>query len=230
MRAIPLHGRNAAGRVALVDDEDFGLVSQYRWYPRKPKKASRMTYAACNYTRDGKPGRIMMHMLITGWPMTDHIDHDGLNNQRANLRPVTVSQNAANMRANRGASSDFKGVWWAKKERVWRAGIQYQYKKVTLGSFDSEEAAARAYDAAARRLAGSHAYLNFPDPPPEQPKRTPESVGAEIRFCECGYWVIKAEGPDGAEWQHLLPSTVVCPPVQGSSRKQSTWEVGRQAS
>ena len=163
MKTIQLLGVDGAGRVALVDDGDYDLVSQYRWFPYY-RPHNRTLYAQCHNIRwQGKTRSFLMHQIITGWARTDHKDHDGLNNQRSNLRPVTVSQNGANMQSHRDSTSSFKGVSWNSARQTWRASIQYQYRRRELGSFTSEEAAARAYDSAAREMMGEWAHLNFPD-------------------------------------------------------------------
>jgi hypothetical protein len=103
-----------------------------------------------------------MHQLITDFALTDHKDHDGLNNRRSNLRESTYLLNAANRRKNFRGSSRFKGVSWYKSTSKWRAYANVSGKKVTLGYFLDEEEAARAYDASALAEYGDHACLNFP--------------------------------------------------------------------
>ena len=168
MRTILLHGKKAAGRVALVDDTDYELVSRYRWCA-KDARHGLVTYAVANVKINGRHTTIMMHKLITGWPRTDHHDHDGLNNQRSNLRAATSSQNGANRRRSRSGSSQFKGVSWVRREAKWHAQIGVNGTHVYLGSFTTEHDAARAYDTAARAAFGQYACVNFPDLPDMEP-------------------------------------------------------------
>jgi predicted nucleic acid-binding Zn ribbon protein len=174
MKTVPLHGKKAAGLVALVDDEDYGFVLPFRW---NVKESGRMIYAMANVVRgDGSHTTISMHKLITGWPMADHANHDGLDNQRSNLRPATPSQNSMNNRPRRNTSSRYKGVGWQKNQGVWVAHVGTPAGRIYLGIFASEESAARAYDTVARQAFGEYACLNFPDLPPAElpaPKECP---------------------------------------------------------
>jgi hypothetical protein len=100
-----------------------------------------------------------MHKLITGWPQTDHINHDGLDNRRGNLRPVTTIQNQQNRRPRAIASSKYKGVC-RHRDRKWLARICINGTQYHLGLFVTEEDAALAYNAAALEAFGEYAYLN----------------------------------------------------------------------
>jgi hypothetical protein len=166
MKTVPLRGKKAAGRVARVDDGDYELVSAYTWYVYEAKRPGRRTqgpYATAPIWRDGKWTTIRMHTLIMGRKGIDHKDHDGLNNQRSNLRDATPGQNSHNTRAHAGAFSRFKGVSCSFDGNIWVAQICVNGHNRRLGRFPFEEEAARAYDAAAREAFGEYAYLNFPD-------------------------------------------------------------------
>lgn len=171
MKTVPLHGKIAAGRVARVDDGDYDLVMQYRWHVIERVRPGRRThgpYAAAGIWDGERNRHILMHKLLTGYPQTDHRNHDGLDNQRHNLRPATDPQNHANERkplayGGKPTSSRFKGVCWSKRERKWQARIRVgNGKRLDLGMFKSEIDAARAYDEAALTAHGEYAYLNFP--------------------------------------------------------------------
>lgn len=150
MKEIPL----TQGKVALIDDEDFEAVSAVKWYAQH----NRVLYAA------SKRGRIVyMHRLILGAPpgvQVDHINGDGLDNRRANLRLCSNSQNHANLRKRTETSSRFKGVYWNKARRKWHAQIKANQRTFYLGLFDSEEAAGAAYDRAATEHFGTFSRLN----------------------------------------------------------------------
>lgn len=167
METVPLNGKKAAGRVALVDDGDYDLVMQYRWHVREQWQASGRRingpYAMATIWRDGRQGGLLMHKLITGWPFTDHINHDGLDNQRHNLRPGHGGLNMRNQRAWLEHSSRFKGVSLIPHSGKYRARIQVDHRIRSLGCYFTEEEAALAYDTAARVAFGEYACLNFPD-------------------------------------------------------------------
>ena len=157
-RTIPLSG----GFVALVDEEDYGRLSQHKWFAQRGK---RTTYAARDQHAPARR-RMYMHREILGLPdgrtmNADHKNGNGLDNRRENLRVGTQSQNLAN-RAGWGKTSRYKGVTWNKKRGVWVASVCVNYKHHFLGHFSLEEEAARAYDVAALQHRGEFARLNFP--------------------------------------------------------------------
>lgn len=171
MRQVPLYGKLARGRVALVDDQDWPLVSPYRWNVIEPKRHG-YTYGpyaqAGRLLPDGRRDRghcVLMHTLITGYARTDHVDHDGLNNQRSNLRPATGQQNNGNRRKLRRKSSAYKGVSWYSDPRTatsgwWRASITVDNHQRSLGYHALEDDAARAYNRGAWDVFGDFAELN----------------------------------------------------------------------
>lgn len=158
MKQIPL----TRGKFAIVDDEDFDWLSQWKWYARKSRNTF---YAERHISRENdKRITIRMHREVCGTPPrmeTDHRDGDGLNNCRSNLRVATQSQNNANQRKLRSASSKYKGVWRDGVRRKWEARIRVNYRKIFLGYFEGEEEAAKAYDKAAQKFFGEFARLNF---------------------------------------------------------------------
>ena len=144
----------------LVDEVDFEWLSKTRWCVLKQKTGERL-YAA----RRLNNRFVLMHRIITNAPSgldVDHINGNGLDNRRDNLRICTRSENLHNMRP-RGGSSSFKGVSWNKRDQVWRAYINVNGSRHSLGSFRSEIDAAHAYDDAAREHFGDFAFCNFPE-------------------------------------------------------------------
>jgi len=145
------------GKFALVDDEDFEWLSQWKWYAQK---SCNIFYAKTHIYKNDKRTTIGMHSLLLNAKQIDHKDGNGLNNQKENLRACTHSQNQMNMRPI-GGSSKYKGVCWYKRYKKWRSQIRVNGKKIHLGYFDSEEDAAGAYDDAAKIIFGEFARFNL---------------------------------------------------------------------
>lgn len=138
----------------LVDDEDYeAVMAAGKWftYPNR-----RTIYAFRNVRRNGKQTTEQLHTFLTGYPMTDHIDGDGLNNCRANLREATASLNGANRRVGSNSSTGVKGVWLKPSGR-YAAYIKHKGTRYCLGRYDTLEGAKAAYDAKARELFGEYA-------------------------------------------------------------------------
>ena len=159
MKKIPL----TLGKFALVDDEDYDWLSQWKWHALK----ARNTYYAQRSAPigGGKYKNLRMHREIMKTPetlYTDHIDGDGLNNQKANLRFCTLQQNQFNRSPERNCSSNFKGVSWKKSGQKWLATITVNKRLKHIGVFTSEIEAAKAYDNVAKEAYGEFARLNFP--------------------------------------------------------------------
>jgi hypothetical protein len=139
------------GRFAEVDCEDAVALRVFKW---RAFRAGGTWYAAT--TIGGKT--VLMHRLILGakdGSTVDHKDHNGLNNRRGNLRLCSTSQNAMNKRSGR----KFKGVWNLRGGKF-GAAIVAGSERIFLGVFGCAEAAACAYDHAARRHFGEFACTN----------------------------------------------------------------------
>jgi hypothetical protein len=152
------------GKVARVDDADYPLLSQWKWGYLPNKRSG---YAVRWETRGGVRRTIYMHRQIMGaerGQLVDHEDGDGLNNQRYNLRMANETQNLAN-RPTRERTIAYRGVYPNNKGRTlpYKAQIKAYCRNWHLGSYLTQEQAARAYDRAALHFFGSFARLNFPD-------------------------------------------------------------------
>ena len=149
------------GKFAIIDACDAERVLGHRWHAVKIK---RTFYAAIKGMNGaGKKAPLLMHRLILPPPpglQVDHIDGNGLDNRRRNLRLATNTQNQQNCKAHRDNASGLKGVSWVKQQRKWAARLTMGGKEKRLGRFDTKEEAAAAYDRAALELFGEFARTN----------------------------------------------------------------------
>jgi hypothetical protein len=152
-----------SGHIALIDDADLALVTAPGLYWHLTPADGR-DYVGRRWRDAGVYRKQRLHSFLTGWSLVDHINGDGMDNRRANLRSATASQNNCNKGAAPGFASQYKGVALIsrRKSRPWLAQIKKDRKYFYLGYFDSQDDAARAYDTAARELHGEFAHLNFP--------------------------------------------------------------------
>lgn len=153
------------GKIAIVDDEDYPEISKYKWHVRPDSTRTNCWYAARRIVIGNKITSISMHRALLNPPsslIVDHIDGNGLNNTRENLRliPPNSFKNIANSRLRKDSRSGFKGVTWHSQGRKWRAGIQSNKKYKSLGLFSDPMNAARAYDSAAVLEYGEFACTN----------------------------------------------------------------------
>lgn len=155
IRFIPL----TQGKFAVVDAEDYDWLAKYKWFV---SQSGNSFYAM----RSRRGTKVLMHRQImnaSNGLLVDHIDGNGLNNRRCNLRLCTRYQNSCNSRPYKNnLYSKYKGVNWDKRYNRWYARIHKLGKRFFLGSFDNEIDAAKAYDKKAKELFGEFAYLNLP--------------------------------------------------------------------
>jgi hypothetical protein len=159
----------ASGLFAVVDSVDYEALAQHRWFAQFHAETDHC-YAERTVKISGRYRKIIMHRVIIEAPdgmFVDHIDHDGLNNRRANLRLASAVQNGRNRVKHVGVSR-YKGVTYDASTNKWRARIATgdklasgSAKLANLGSFNSEIEAAVAYDNAAVSIFGEFAYPNF---------------------------------------------------------------------
>ena len=158
MIEIPL----TQGQVALIDDEDYDLVSQYKWCASWNKR-TKSYYAKTNIRKaDGTWTMLQMHRLIMNAQkdeQVDHINHDTVDNRKSELRLCTHSQNSHNQGRNSKNTSGYKGVHWYKRDKKWQAQIKLNGKKIHLGYFSTPEEAHAAYCKAALELHGEFAKV-----------------------------------------------------------------------
>lgn len=161
---IPSHRelRLPSGLIALVDVADYARVIAAGSWHAAP--CGRHVYVQRSIRKPGtkRSTEQRLHTFLTGWPLVDHANGNGLDNRRSNLREATNAQNSANSRLSRRSTSGLKGVTWYKRTSRWRAHITANQEQRHLGYFDDPIKAAKAYDTAALEVFGEFAHINFP--------------------------------------------------------------------
>ena len=143
------------GQFTKVDDEDYIYLNQFKWHAHKEGRRRDIFYAKRKIRVGDKVVALPMQNFIMDSPkgmIVDHIDHDTLNNQKANLRVCSVLENRRNNSVV--GKCGFKGVYIL-------ASITVNGKNISLGTFETLEEAAHAYDTAAIKYFGEFANLNF---------------------------------------------------------------------
>jgi hypothetical protein len=156
MAEIPL----SKGKVAIVDDDMYDYLSQWKWFYHKNG------YALRSYRKDGNYKKERMHRAVINAPAgydVDHINGNKLDNRKSNLRTATRSQNNYNKSAQSNSTSGFKGVSWSKQKNKWRARIHVDKKEINLGFFEYKVDAVFAYNEAAMKHHQKFANLNTLD-------------------------------------------------------------------
>lgn len=159
MKQIPL----TKGKFTIVDDEDYEKVIVHKWHTHK----GNTTYYVATTPRGTKSNRLLlMHRFILDISdpkvHVDHINGNGLDNRRSNIRPCTPTQNNRNSSLPKNSTTGFKGVSIAYDNK-YKVHLSHENNKLHIGTFDSKEHAALSYDFAARKLHGEFAKLNFPN-------------------------------------------------------------------
>lgn len=186
------------GKPVVVDAADVEFLSQYTWVERTAGHGfCRTSYAMAMPQRDGvRKGFFMHRLLLNAQPdqFVDHIDGDGLNNTRANLRFATRSQNGANAAPSSRNTSGYKGVYFSNGHGKWAAAIRVEGARTYLGFYDTKEEAALAYNAAAIKAHGDFAYLNEVCPNClNRGYRDVDDPDYGVAFCDCPAGLLRAD-------------------------------------
>lgn len=166
IRPIRIEGQVAyvpltKGYEAIIDADDVPLVEGFDWHAlvqRRRDGLVRAVYAIRSAPQaGGKRRHLWMHRVILSLDEDaygDHVDGNGLDNRRCNLRPATGTQNRQNLRLAANNTSGIKGVSWAAREQRWRSVIRVNGGYVSLGYYANLDAAAEAYAQASAKLHG----------------------------------------------------------------------------
>lgn len=162
MKIVRINSKRHGQYDVLVDDEDFDRVVKFTWRITK-SNLSGVLYASSLRRAGSKVIWFQMHRLIMRNPKSqiDHIDGNGLNNQKSNLRLATCSQNRMNTGKYKNNTTGFKGVFLCKNTNRYRVLIRFNKKQICGGRFDDRNQAAKKYNELALKYHGEFARLNI---------------------------------------------------------------------
>ena len=146
------------GKYAIVDNDDYKELNKHKWYLLDGRYAARVSW------RKGDSLGFLMHRIILKVKKEekcDHINNNGLDNRKQNLRICTLTQNQGNRIKQKNNTSGFKGVCLDKKSNKWKSAIHIKSVTKCLGRYKDKIEAAKEYDKAAKKYFGEFARLNF---------------------------------------------------------------------
>lgn len=151
------------GCYAHIDDDVFEWASKHKWYAQKFKRTFYVSRGVPVVGGKRTISRLHREIMKAGpGQAVDHIDGNGLNNLRSNLRLCSLAENNRNVQKRRDNTSGYIGVVWFSRDQKWKAQIGHEGKGHSLGYFSDIQEAARVRDQAAIEYFGDFAKLNFP--------------------------------------------------------------------
>lgn len=153
---ITLNSKKHGNKTALIDLEDFNIANSITGYwVVNYNPSADVFYVMASERINGKRKTVLLHRLLFNLKnkeeYVDHINHDGLDNRRKNLRVVTNSENQQNSRISKNNTSGFTGVTRKQGEEKWTAKIRVNRKHIYLGQFNSKSEAIKARKNAERK-------------------------------------------------------------------------------
>lgn len=193
------------GKVALVDDDDYERIVRHKWqfYPYNAGYAVRK-----GSKRNGEPRTVRMHREIMNAPkgvQIDHINGNGLDNRKSNLRFANTQQNAFNReKPSVNCSSKYKGVLKRRDDSNWVVRIKYNNRQFHLGTYQSETYAAAVYNVAAHIMFGSYCRINKGSDIPALSFQAEYSI-----FLKCEKYISKYDLHVNSEYYNELKKVVI---------------------
>jgi hypothetical protein len=162
---LKLKSEKHGDQECLIDDDDYDLIKNYTWYPKYDKKLNGF-YACTNIRIDKNKYTLatMSRILLPVQPgqITDHINHNTLDNRRCNIRICTKAENNRNKRKHKnGLTSQYKGVYKITGKEKFGVSIYIDGKQKRISQHRSERMAALQYNRAAKKYYGEFASLNI---------------------------------------------------------------------
>lgn len=149
--------RLTRNKFAIVDNEDFEILNKYKWSVLKGWNTSYAVRSLYDSKTQKTSKTLLMHRVILNLKnkeICDHVNGNGLDNRKNNLRLVTKSQNSINSKINIRNKSGYKGVSWDKLRKKWTSRIKVNGKYLFLGRFDSKSKAMKEYNKKAKEEHG----------------------------------------------------------------------------
>lgn len=148
------------GKYAIVDDEDFEMLNKWKWHYNKNRGQGRAQRSTSRKSLEGKTS-VFMHRVIMNCPkdlQIDHINGNGLDNRKSNLRICTNIENSRNKNITKNNTSGIRGVSWNKSYQKWHTYIRVNYRHVFLGYYFDKEQALKVRKEAEEKYFGEFAY------------------------------------------------------------------------
>lgn len=163
---LSIFSKKYGAKTVLIDDEDYDLIKRIKWNIAHDDEDD--VYYARGRVKKKDLGKynqsyVRMHRIIMNAPrdkQVDHVNHNGLDNRKENLRLSDQKQNSANMRLAKDSTTGFKGVTYQKKKKLYKVRLRVNYKLIYGGMHKNIYKAALMYNELAKKHFGEFACLN----------------------------------------------------------------------